>query len=53
MYCPKCGAKLKEGAKFCNKCGAKVGEAQTKPEKIQPQDSQKPVAASNTVSNKY
>ncbi|MDO4947534.1 MAG: FISUMP domain-containing protein [Fibrobacter sp.] len=23
MFCIKCGASLKEGAKFCNKCGAK------------------------------
>lgn len=30
-YCPVCGEKIKEGAKFCDKCGAKI-EAEVKTE---------------------
>lgn len=26
MFCSKCGAELKEGAKFCPNCGASVSE---------------------------
>ncbi|MCC8026258.1 MAG: zinc ribbon domain-containing protein [Clostridium sp.] len=25
MFCPKCGAQLKDGAKFCSKCGSGIG----------------------------
>ncbi|MDO5348979.1 MAG: YARHG domain-containing protein [Lachnospiraceae bacterium] len=38
MFCPKCGGKLKENARFCNHCGAAVGTgpAGGKPGSIQP-----------------
>lgn len=38
MFCPKCGEKLKENARFCNHCGAAVGTgpAGGKPGGIQP-----------------
>ena len=25
MFCPKCGANLKDGSRFCSKCGASIG----------------------------
>ena len=30
MNCEKCGAKLREGARFCPKCGSEIAVAQTK-----------------------
>ena len=27
MFCPKCGAKVLDGAGFCQKCGAKLNAA--------------------------
>lgn len=32
MYCPRCGAELKNGAKFCGKCGAPVKMVEPKEE---------------------
>ena len=29
MFCPKCGEKNKEGAKFCNKCGESFEKSTT------------------------
>ena len=25
MFCPKCGANLKDGSRFCSKCGCSIG----------------------------
>ena len=27
MFCKKCGAELKDSAKFCNRCGATISKA--------------------------
>ena len=41
LYCPFCGEKLKDGAKFCNRCGKNV-EAYTtgeiKPPEYEPEE---------------
>lgn len=29
MYCKKCGAKLRDNAKFCNKCGRSINRSTT------------------------
>lgn len=39
MFCPKCGAKLDDGAKFCPSCGASIGQ---EPQPTQQQASQQP-----------
>ena len=28
MYCPNCGAEVKDDAKFCPKCGSNVNESE-------------------------
>ncbi len=38
MFCPKCGASLKDGAKFCHSCGNNMGDAP-----VTPQPQQQPV----------
>ena len=35
MYCPECGASVKEGAKFCELCGRRMPQPHT----VQPQTS--------------
>ena len=42
MFCPKCGATLKEGAKFCHVCGYNMGEAPSNPQPQQQQQPQNP-----------
>ncbi|MFH0866953.1 MAG: zinc ribbon domain-containing protein [Bacteroidota bacterium] len=37
MFCPKCGATLKDGAKFCHSCGNTMGDVPVTP---QPQQQQ-------------
>ena len=56
MFCNKCGATLKDGAKFCNKCGelTKYGKAaqSEQPQIITPKAQPQPAAAqtaSNTI----
>ena len=39
MFCPKCGAKLDDGAKFCPSCGASIGQ---EPQPTQQQATQQP-----------
>ena len=31
MFCPECGSKIKDDAKFCPKCGARLIETESKP----------------------
>ncbi len=38
MICPKCGAELKEGAKFCESCGAAVESASVQDDKYTDED---------------
>ena len=36
MFCPKCGNKIKEGARFCTKCGNPIGDGNAPmPENLQ------------------
>ena len=45
MFCRKCGAKLKDSAKFCGKCGAPVAIAvEPKKELVAPAETVKPMA---------
>lgn len=37
MFCPKCGASLKDGAKFCHSCGFNMVETPAAPQPQQPQ----------------
>ena len=48
MFCRKCGAKLKDSAKFCGKCGAPVAIAvapEEKPKLIVNMPGAKPVSS--------
>jgi len=48
MNCIKCGAKLREEAKFCNKCGQAIGETQSAPVSHPSKTSfMKPIASAN------
>ena len=40
MFCPKCGAKLPDGASFCTSCGATLGGVSSQPAYTQPQYAQ-------------
>jgi hypothetical protein len=42
MFCPKCGAQLKEGAKFCHVCGFNIIETPVVPPPPQPQQQTPP-----------
>ena len=46
MFCRKCGAELKPGARFCAKCGAEVPEKDRQKEADSPEKTE-PVSASN------
>ncbi len=40
MFCPKCGATLKDGAKFCHACGVTIGDTPVNPQAQQPYQQQ-------------
>lgn len=47
MFCPKCGASLKEGAKFCHTCGFNMTETPAAPPAQPQQQPQQPQSPSN------
>lgn len=49
MFCPKCGTKLKDGAKFCSECGAEISVPAAQSTAVQPTTEQ-PVASQPVVS---
>lgn len=48
MFCPKCGAEMKEGAKFCHVCGLTLGDAPVNPQIQQTQAPMQSAASSTT-----
>ncbi|MGD0712187.1 MAG: zinc-ribbon domain-containing protein, partial [Bacteroidales bacterium] len=51
MFCPKCGAELKEGAKFCHKCGFNMSETPVTPPP--PQQQQQPPQQQSQPQNPF
>lgn len=45
MFCPNCGAPLREGAKFCGHCGTPAPEAASSPAPAEPSVSPEPAPA--------
>ena len=44
MFCPKCGNKLSDNAKFCDKCGNPVGSVPNNPSVDHQTPAQTPVS---------